>query len=70
MEYTKDVIFNVRYGQDVLKKSKKRCFFKRIQLLLNKHKMITAIVVVTFMFMIFDLMLISSFIEVLGSMNL
>lgn len=70
MEYTKDVVFNVHYGQDVLKENKKMSAFKRIRLLLNRHKMITAIVLITIMFMIFDLMLVSSFIEVLSSMNL
>ena len=70
MEYTKDVVFNVHYGQDVLKENEKLSAFKRIRLLLNSHKMITAIVLITIMFMIFDLMLVSSFIEVLSSMNL
>ena len=70
MEYTKDVVFNVHYGQDVLKKNEKLSAFKRIRLLLNRHKMITAIVLITIMVMIFDLMLVSSFIEVLSSMNL
>lgn len=70
MEYTKDVVFNVHYGQDVLKGNEKLSAFKRIRLLLNRHKMITAIVLITIMFMIFDLMLVSSFIEVLSSMNL
>ena len=82
MEYTKDVVFNVHYGQDVLKENENRSYdlllglykklsaFKRIRLLLNRHKMITAIVLITIMFMIFDLMLVSSFIEVLSSMNL
>ena len=70
MEYTKDVVFNVHYGQDVLKENEKLSAFKRIRLLLNRHNMITAIVLITIMFMIFDLMLVSSFIEVLSSMNL
>lgn len=70
MEYTKDVVFNVHYGQDVLKENEKKSAFKRIRLLLNRHKMITAIVLITIMFMVFDFMLVSSFIEVLSSMNL
>lgn len=70
MEYTKDVVFNVHYGPGVLKENEKLSAFKRIRLLLNRHKMITAIVLITIMFMIFDFMLVSSFIEVLSSMNL
>ena len=55
MEYTKDVVFNVHYGQDVLKENEKLSAFKRIRLLLNRHKMITAIVLITIMFSVADI---------------
>ena len=60
----------VEQSDFLLKENEKLSAFKRIRLLLNRHKMITAIVLITIMFMIFDLMLVSSFIEVLSSMNL
>ena len=67
MEYTKDVIFSVSYGQEV-KKSRFR-FLERISRIIVRHKMITTIVSITLMLMILDCILIGSFINVLNNLQ-
>ena len=66
MEYTKDMIFQIKYGQELEKSEKTFKFFKRTAKIISKHKMITVIVAITIMLMFLDFMLISSFIEVLS----
>lgn len=68
MEYTKDVIFSVSYGQEV-KKSRFK-FFERISEIIGRHKMLTSIICITLMLMILDCILIGSFINVLNSLTL
>ena len=67
MEYTKDIIFTVSYGQEV-KKSRFR-FLERISRIIGRHKMITTIVSITLMLMILDCILIGSFINVLNNLQ-
>lgn len=65
MEYTKDVILHVNYGQGV---KTKRSVFNKFGEAITKHKMITTVVSITLMLMILDFMLVTSFVQVLSSM--
>jgi len=67
MEYTKDVILQVNYGQGVKNKNKVWSIFNKLGENISKHKMITTIVSITLMLMILDFMLISSFVQVLST---
>lgn len=68
MEYTKDMILHVNYGQEV-KQKKVWKWFHKVSSVITNHKMITAIVSITLMLMILDIMLVTSFIQVLSSMS-
>lgn len=65
MEYTKDVILGVSYGQ--AEKTRFQ-FLENMVKVIKKHKFITTIVSMTCLLCILDFMLISSFISVLSSM--
>ena len=67
MEYTKDVILQVNYGQGVKDKNRVWSIFNKLGENVAKHKMITTIVSITLMLMILDFMLVSSFVQVLSS---
>ena len=66
MEYTKDVVLHVNYGQGVENKKKVRKLFSKLSSVLAKHKMITTVISITTILMILDMMLVSSFIELLS----
>lgn len=68
MEYTKDVILQVNYGQGVKSKNKVWSILNKLGESVSKHKMITTVVSITLMLMILDFMLISSFVQVLSEM--
>lgn len=68
MEYTKDVILQVNYGQGVKNKNKVWSIINKFSETISKHRMITTIVSITLMLMIFDLMLVSSFVQVLSQL--
>lgn len=66
MEYAKDIILELKKGQVL--KSERNIKQGKTQKILNKmleHKIITTIVTLTIAFIICDIMLISSFINVL-----
>lgn len=67
MEYTKDMIFQIKYGQELEKSEKTLKFFRKIAKIISKHKMITVIIAITVTLMFLDFMLISSFIKMLSS---
>ena len=70
MEYTKDMILHVNYGQGVKNKKKGWRLFYKISSVMEKHKIMTAVVSITFMLMILDIMLVTSFINVLSTISL
>lgn len=70
MEYTKDIILHVNYGQAVKTTRKGWKLFYKISSVMKKHKMMTAVISITFMLMILDIMLVTSFINVLSAMSL
>lgn len=63
MEYTKDIILNVNYGQVGKDKNRFIQFFKGKIL---KHKIITVVISMTIMLITIDFILISSFINLLS----
>lgn len=69
MEYTKDMILYVNYGQGVKTKKKGWNLFYKILSVIAKHKIMTAVVSITFMLMVLDIMLVTSFINVLSTMS-
>lgn len=69
MEYTKDMILHVNYGQGEKKEKKTWNWVHKISLAITKHKMMTAVVSITVMLMFLDIMLVTSFIQVLSTVN-
>ena len=67
MEYTKDVIFSVSYGQEARKN--KFGLFGKLCGVIGRHKMVTSIIFITLMLMILDCVLVGSFIEVLQNVT-
>ena len=67
MEYTKDVILQVNYGQGVKNKNKVWSIINKLGENVSKHNMIATIVSITLMLMILDFMLVSSFVQVLST---
>lgn len=67
MEYTKDMILHVNYGQVGNVQKNTRHLWNRIGQAIVKHKMITTIVSITAMLMILDFILVASFVQVLSS---
>lgn len=66
MEYTKDILSNVNCGQTI-KKKKGTYFFSKVLNSISRHKFITCIIFITVLFMVLDLMLVVSFVNVLSS---
>lgn len=65
MEYAKDIVLDVHYGQECkVQKGKNKILNKIIEYISN-HKMMTTIVCITLMLMTLDVMLVSSFVQVL-----
>lgn len=69
MEYTKGMVLHVNYGQGMEQKKKTWKLFYKISSLITKHKIMTAVVSITFMLMVLDIMLITSFINVLSTVS-
>ncbi len=66
MEYTKDMILQVNYGQVGEIHKRKYNFLKKLTNTISRHRIITTIISLTFMLMILDFMLISSFVQILA----
>ena len=69
MEYTKDMILHVNYGQGEKREKKTWNWVHKISSAITKHKMMTAVVSITIMLMFLDIMLVTSFIQVLNTVN-
>lgn len=69
MEYTKDMILHVDYGQGEKRKKKTWNLVHKISSAITKHKMMTAVVSITIMLMFLDVMLVTSFIQILSTIN-
>ena len=70
MEYTKDIILHVNYGQGE-KVNKKYCkWLWKIASVITNHKVITAVLSITVMLMFLDIILVTSFVQVLSNINL
>ncbi len=63
MEYTKDVIFRVQYGQDSKRKIQ---LLDRIMQKIKRHKLITVTIGMVVMLGVLDFVLLSSFIQILS----
>lgn len=70
MEYTKDVILHVNYGQTEKSKGKVWNLFYKISSAMGRHKIMTVVVSITLMLIILDMMLVASFVQVLNTINL
>ena len=68
MEYTKDVILQVNYGQGIKSKKGVWKILNKLRENISKYKMLTTIVSITTMLIILDFMLVSSFVQVLGQL--
>lgn len=64
MEYTKDIILNIKYEGDVSNESKN--WTSNIYKNIKKNKFIYSIVTVTAFFMAFDIILVNNFINLLS----
>lgn len=69
MEYTKDVILHVNYGQEVKTKGKVWNLFYRISSAMGNHRIMTVVVSITLMLMILDVLLVASFVNILNTVN-
>ena len=65
MEYAKDIVLDVHYGQECKVQKRKAKILNKIIEYISNHKMITTIVCITLMLMTLDVMLVSSFVQVL-----
>ena len=63
MEYTKDVIFRVQYGQDSKRKIQ---LLDRLMQKIKRHKLITVTIGMVVMLGVLDFVLLSSFIQILS----
>ena len=66
MEYTKDIVLNINYGQAGGKHKQKSNFFSRIFKVVSKNKIFTTILSIAIILIALDCMLISSFVQVLN----
>ena len=66
MEYTKDMIFQVSYGQ--AERKERFQFLKRLTQKVKKHKFMAITIGMTSLLILLDFMLIASFIQVLSTM--
>lgn len=66
MEYTKDIILELSNGQETKKRnSKKRNILKKICSYISNHKIITSAIIAIISFIVLDMYLISSFMNIL-----
>lgn len=63
MEYAKDIVLEIKDGQAV--NNKKQNLFIKFGKGMANHKMLTTVITATISFIIIDLLLISSFVNVL-----
>ena len=68
MEYTKDMILRVNYGQGGKQRKIWKGFYK-ISSVIKNHKIMTAVVSITLMLMVLDIMLVTSFVQVLSTVS-
>lgn len=66
MEYTKDMVLQVNYGQ--ANRGRKVNYFSKLANIVARHKIFTTIISITLMLIVLDFMLITSFIQVLGNL--
>lgn len=66
MEYTKDIILNVNYGQARKKRRFKWNVLDKIVNTMQSHKIMTTIISITLILILLDFMLITSFIKILS----
>lgn len=64
MGYTKDMVLEVNYGQ--AKRKHKKGMLAKILDSMARHRTMTAIISITLMLIIIDLMLVASFVQVLS----
>ena len=64
MEYTKDMILHVNYGQGA--HAKKENIFYKISSTIAKHKVITTVILITTMLIALDFVLVGSFLQILS----
>ena len=69
MEYTKDIVLKVNYGE-VSRKKKSIKVLKKIIGIFRKHKLVTTIVSTTIMLIVIDMMLVTSFVQFLEMINI
>ena len=62
MEYAKDIILDVHYGQALKKQNN---LWSKILQKIGKHKIITTIVFITLILTVLDIILVTSFIQIL-----
>ena len=65
MEYTKDVILHVNYGQDAIAKRKKVRFLNKLTGVLSRHMVMTTVLSITVMLIVIDFMMVASFVQLL-----
>lgn len=70
MEYTKDMILHVNYGQESSGRKNRWKIIDKVVDVIKRHKFISTVVSITFMLMILDFMLIASFVQVLSTVNI
>lgn len=73
MEYAKDMVLDLKNGQEVKKddewrNAKKKFALKGMFSKIGDHKIIASVLAVTLGFMVIDIILISSFVSVLGTL--
>ena len=64
MEYTKDIILDLSNGQ--VGRKKRFSTLKRIWRYISNHKIITSVIIVTIGFIILDMYLITSFMNIIS----
>lgn len=73
MEYAKDMVLDLKNGQEVKKddewrNAKKKFALKGMFSKIGDHKIMVSVLAVTLGFMVIDMILISSFVSVLGTL--
>lgn len=68
MEYTKDVIFNVKYSKKLnfINKVKGSKFMKRFKILIQKDECFTLTIIISIIVLTADYLIIKRFIEILN----
>ncbi len=68
MEYTKDIVLQVNYGQDVKRQRRNINFFDKICVSIKKHKIMLTVLCMTVFLTFLDIMMVVSFTEVLSNL--